>query len=121
MVAYLAKYLGFFIGPGAGNKEWEDAFSKYFERCTYIANLGLPFFSRVILYRTLAVSTLAFPAQLRLPPRTTKKQQLKGISIIFHGPGKPGPIDFFSNLTSSNMFPVDLPDLLHLSLAVRAR
>ena len=63
------KYLGFMLGPGAKNQEWDSIMVRVLEVARFIKTLGLPKFQAFLLYQMIGVSQLQFVAQLRSPPR----------------------------------------------------
>ena len=49
-VKSFGKYLGFLLGPGAANKEWDTVFQKVSDAAQFIKSLGLPKQSALMLY-----------------------------------------------------------------------
>ena len=81
------KYLGFYIGPGKGTNSWHDPTAKYLKRCHLWQDrpLGLHFHTRV--YNTLAITALAYIAQLECPPPATIEAEKQGLHALIKGPG----------------------------------
>ena len=67
LVASFAKYLGFLVGPGALSLEWEKVEKGITETSKLVMSLGLPKLHAFQLFNMLAMSKIAFPAQLRRP------------------------------------------------------
>ena len=92
-VQFSAKYLGFFIGPSAGDSSWSGPLAGYQDICNMIRKLGLPFFSRILLYNMLAVSKLSYIAQLRDVPRYVLIEEARCVRQLFSGVHNAMPID----------------------------
>ena len=85
-LASCGKYLGYLIGPGAGDDSWRDPASKFIGRCRYIRQLGLGFSLSLYLYQVLAVYCMQFVAQLAQVPKWVLKLEKQGLEIITGGP-----------------------------------
>ncbi len=68
-IAPTAKYLGFFLGPMAGTKQWESPIQKYCDRVEVIASSGAATALCAYSYNIRTVPVLSYVAQLvPLPP-----------------------------------------------------
>ena len=63
-----AKYLGFFLGPKAGKKQWVAPLAKFSERYKEVAARGLPLGLVGPEYSCKVVPVLGYVGQLALPP-----------------------------------------------------
>jgi hypothetical protein len=108
LIRFFGKYLGFFIGPGANNKEWATIMANILEQARFIKSLGLPKLQAFLLYHMIGVSQLQFVAQLRSPPRSLRRYELSAARAVIGGPGLWAPLDLFHNLQSKCKFPVAL-------------
>lgn len=109
LIKSYGKYLGFLIGPGAQNKEWDSIMPKVLETARFIKSLGLPKFHAFLLYQMLGTSQLLFVAQLRRPPRGLRRIELGAARAIIGGPGLWAPMRFFHHIQSQCKFPVAFP------------
>eukprot|EP00973_Karenia_brevis_P023585 3249210-Karenia_brevis.AAC.1 len=64
-----ALYLGLWIGPGAGEKSWEQALAKYIARVEMVKSFHAGVWISCLLYKVFAFSTLQFVAQSKRVPR----------------------------------------------------
>jgi hypothetical protein len=110
-----AKYLGFFIGPGAGNQDWDRVLDKVCQLSKFIRELGLPKFFSLYLFQMFGVSQVQFVAQLRVPPKKIGAVDVKIVRDWIGGPGLWAPCNLFRNLKSVG-FPIEI-----VSLRVAAR
>ena len=85
------KYLGFWIGPGKGDASWQGPTSKYLSRCRLWQDRPLGLYFHTAVYNTLAITTLAYVAQLEHPPQYTLEAERQGLHAITKGPGGVGP------------------------------
>ena len=120
-ISSYGKYLGFFIGPGAGCILWQGISKSYLEACRHIASLKLLFFARRLAYRSFALSKLVFPSQIYRLPSFFMDTERKGVNLIFKGPGNTAPTVFFHFLKESGVFPVSLSSARTLAFSSRAR
>ena len=119
--AWYAKYLGFYIGPGAMGREWKKIESSIIKIGLLVKNLGLPKLQAFMLFNMLAMSKLMFPAQLRKPPlsllcvvRETQKK-LCGGGMAWT------PSNFVHYMNRDGGFPIDLKHCESLCKAVALR
>ena len=81
------KYLGFSLGPGAGDLSWEGPRQKYIQRFEYIKHLHLGLPASIPMYNSLAVSILGFLAQLLDPPAIILDTERLMLRKLVAGPG----------------------------------
>jgi len=74
-----AKYLGVFLGPKAGAKQWVAPTAKYEKRCKAINAEDAPMRMAVSRYSTHAVTVLGYMAQFIPPPRNIIRLELTGV------------------------------------------
>ncbi len=71
-----AKYLGFYLGPAAGSRQWVAPMQKYTDRANDIFNSGAAISIAAHVYNTRVVSVPLYVAQLvSLPPDTPKREK----------------------------------------------
>ena len=80
------KYLGFLVGPGSGDKDWERVAAQLIEMAKTIKLLGLPKKAAFSLYHIFAVSKTQFIAQLRAPPEKVLIMEQGALRSIIGGP-----------------------------------
>ena len=120
-VAGYAKYLGFFIGPGAGLLSIEKAMTKYKEACRFIKALHQPAFASVLMYRMFAVSSIQFVTQILPLPNSFKKDELSGMVKLFSVPWNSVSKEFLYHLTANKCFPLNFPSLEVVAFSASAR
>eukprot|EP00973_Karenia_brevis_P092617 12413255-Karenia_brevis.AAC.1 len=108
-IALVAKYLGFYIGPGMGFMQWDKTFDQIIRLCSVINASGAPIFQRILLYNTYCISKLFFPAQLRPLPPHFKRCEEKALNLILKGPAKLCKRKFLYNLRELGLFPISIP------------
>ena len=82
------KYLGFMVGPGKGDKSWEEPSRKYLQRCRSWAGQGVGMHYHTVAYNTFAVSMLSYVGQLEQVPSATLVQESRGLQLTHKGPKK---------------------------------
>ena len=90
-IAPLAKYLGVFLGPRAGQKQWHAQHNKWVDRARAIANMGTAASISVFQYNTRAVSTLSYIMQFCFPPAWLLRKERWCLAKILHIPYKAYP------------------------------
>ena len=108
VIASHGKYLGFFIGPGAVNKEWDKVAKKVLEASSYVRGLGKPKFFAFSIFHMFGYSQLQFVAQLRAPSKAMRRVELQTIRDLIGGPGLWAPSELFFHLKACKLFPIDL-------------
>ena len=64
-----SKYLGFLLGPAAGETQWVAPARKYADRVVSIKDMKLPLRLAVAKHNYYALPVLGYEAQLALPPQ----------------------------------------------------
>ena len=90
--AYHARYLGFLMGPEAGNKGWREATSKFQQRAQTWSDLHAGFHCTVVAYNVFALSVLTYLSQLIQPPDEVFEVENQSLRRI-----APGPRGWISN------------------------
>ncbi len=67
-ISKAAKYLGFFLGPGAGARQWTLAVKKWKDRSLDIAFSHMGSLLAALIYNSRAIPVLGYIAQLVPPP-----------------------------------------------------
>ena len=80
------KYLGFAIGPDAGNHNWSSPDSKYKQKPREIYVAALPAAFSASEYNTTCLPTLLYVSQLCPPPPHLLQTELGAIHKILHLP-----------------------------------
>jgi len=107
-IAEVPKYLGFWIGPGTGDRDWDGIMDTLRNVGRAIRGAGLP---RLMAFRSFlayGVSHLIFVAQLRRPPKSFHELELQNIRDVIRGPGLWAPASFFYYLKDWGLFPCQL-------------
>ena len=82
------KYLGFFTGPGKGDKSWDKPIDKYVKAAQQWCEQALGLQYTTVAYNTFAMSILSFVCQLERPPThllNTEREVLRKVAV---GPGE---------------------------------
>ena len=119
-VCSCAKYLGFLIGPGAGNQDWVRVLDKIRQTSKFIRGLGLPKLFAFSLFQMFGVSQIQFVAQLRVPPKSIDGVDVSVVRDLIGGPGLWAPCCLFRNFKVVG-FPVEIQSLKVVSRATMAR
>lgn len=81
------KYLGFVVGPGKGDKSWEEPSNKYINRCKQWQDRPIGLHFSTLAYNSFSISTLSYIAQLEIPPNHILDMEQKGLHLTISGPG----------------------------------
>ena len=81
------KYLGFFVGPGAGLSSWDKPVRKYHQRAKDWSAMHLGLFYNTQVYRTFVVSVLSFVMQLMDDPPDLGEHFAQVVRLLAPGPG----------------------------------
>ena len=82
------KYLGYMIGPGAGDTSWLAPTEKYTSRLNDWPWTKMGTYLSIKVYNTFILPTLLFIAQLEHPPQRTIQAEMRMASRIAPGRGK---------------------------------
>ena len=83
-VAALAKYLGFFLGPGVDEHSWTAPISKWKIRKTECSNAGASPTITTLFYNSRAVSVLQYVGQFQLPCKEIITQANHHANSLWH-------------------------------------
>ena len=91
--SYHARYLGFILGPEAGDKSWKDPTAKFLQRALAWSDRQIGLHCTMTCYNVFALSVLTYIAQLLPPPplQTLSIEKVATQSIA------PGPTNWMSN------------------------
>ena len=78
------KYLGFFLGPGAGEFQWRDAVAKWKGRCSLVAGTHAAAGVSACHYNNRCISLLTYKMQLLWLPRNFMHSERVGLQHILH-------------------------------------
>eukprot|EP00959_Pyramimonas_sp_CCMP1952_P237356 4960706-Pyramimonas_sp.AAC.1 len=85
--ATTGKYLGFYIGPGNGDKSWEKPLAKYTERLREWRWGELGVHLAMTTYNVFVLPVLLFVAQLERPPQSVLVAAAAAVRKVAPGPG----------------------------------
>ena len=116
-----AEYLGFVLGPEAGDRVWTKAFAKVEKRADLWAQLGLGLHFTSVAYNVYIASLLSFLLQLAVLPASWSALEAAVFRKLVPGPAQwVLPADLH-DLHRSHGLPHDFRDLRDVSLAARLR
>jgi len=116
-----AKYLGFTIGPEAGDDTWNDTLSKAMKRVESWQKVGCSLFYTVTLFNVYILSTFSFICQLLDPPEEWEKQEALFLRKLIKGPWMWAGPEIFKALKQSLHFPREVGDLRKIAKAAQFR
>ena len=120
-VSGYGKYLGFYVGPDADNREWIRIWKEIDEVAAAIKSLRLSKFQSLLLFQILGLSKLGFVAQLRDAKGPFKDLDTSFRKKIVGGPEGWCPTNFLPNLKEACGFPISLKDVQTLCKATMTR
>lgn len=116
-----AEYLGFMLGPGAGQDRWEKPFTKMRERAALWATAALGHYWATMAYNTFIASILGFRLQFEPLPDHWPRVEAELLRKLFPGPGNwASPADLRTQRRELGL-PAEICDMQHVSLAARFR
>lgn len=86
------KYVGYFVGTGAGNASWELPLAKWERRTRDMSLRGTPAEAAAALYRQRALSVLAYVGRLTAAPPRIAEHERHMIGRLLHLPGGALPL-----------------------------
>ena len=119
-VAFHAKYLGFYLGPGRGHHAYADPLRIYSERASGWGSAGVGLLYTLTAYAVFVLPVLSFVSQLDGPPPDWEETEAAAIRKLFPGPGQWCCPDDLRCLQLLG-FPKSLPDLRVRSVAAQCR
>ena len=84
--SYCAKYLGFILGPEAGDKSWQEAVTKFQKRAQSWSEQHIGLHCTAVSYNIFALSVLTYLAQLIAPPKYILDAEQEALRKIAPGP-----------------------------------
>jgi len=121
IVTSKAKYLGFTIGPEAGDDTWTDTYNKTLKRVDAWQRVGCSLFYTITLYNVYILSTFSFICQLINPPGEWEKQEALLLRRLIKGPWMWAGPEIFKELKNSLHFPREAGDLRSIAKAAQFR
>ena len=115
------KYLGFMIGPGAGQSSWTKPLDKFVARAGQWASLHLGLFYNMTIFRPFIASVLTFVMQLEPLPDEFHGKYQEVLRRLAPGPGNWATFNDLTHLQSAYAFPLEFPDLLWTAQAIKLR
>jgi len=85
-VAKYAKYVGYSIGPGAGQRTWTEPAAKYEKRCRDVKGMGMGLLVSVRMYNQMCITVLSHVMQLYMAPTQVMNLEHKMLQILTNGP-----------------------------------
>ena len=116
-----ADYLGFVLGPEAGDHIWEKAFAKVEARSALWAQLGLGLHLSSVAYNVYIASLLGFLLQLAVLPSSWPALEAATFRKMVPGPGYWLLPSDLHDLRRTHGLPHNFQDLNDVSLAARFR
>ena len=120
-ILYCGKYLGFQVGPSAGESCWNEATAKYKQRATAWADHLRGLHCSALTYNTFAIPVLSYLAQLRTPPATVLAEELRTLARAAPGPYRWATSSDLWHLTSITGHPKSFKSLALLAKASQLR
>jgi len=114
-----AKYLGFMLGPTAGEAQWKSVFRKFSQRVNMISNTHSPTSTSIHLYNTHCVSLLGYVAQLVPLPQSFEAIERKAIHKMLHLATNSMTVNEFMHLDKFNLLPIKSCKVSCLSAQIR--
>jgi hypothetical protein len=94
-----AKYLGILVGPGVSDTDvFATPLKKYWERCRFIAKLGLGWIRAASLHNIFALPVLSYVAQVQGDDGLREPDLDRAAAILFKHPMYRPPFRFFAHL-----------------------
>ena len=83
-----AKYLGVFLGPAAGAKQWVAPMEKFLKRCIDLRDSDQPALMAIRNFNTKVLPVLGYVAQMIPPPKNMTKIELTAILRVLNLAGQ---------------------------------
>ena len=93
-----AKYLGFYLGPGAGKMMWKAPTAKWERRSRDIAFSHMSASFSPLVYNSQSITVLGYIAQLFAPPKSLLQKERQILNHIMHTPTNTFEARSFFNL-----------------------
>ena len=82
------KYLGFWLGPASGTKEWHEQIAKWQKRSESLHSLCLPPHDLVAIYNTRCCPVLDYVSQLKALPKSCFRRETFVLTSLLNIPGQ---------------------------------
>ena len=115
-----ARYLGFVIGPGAGDETWDSTFEKARKKVEAWRAVGCSLFYSVTLFNVYILSSFSFICQVMNPPCWNKQEALLMRRLI-RGPWLWAGPGIFKHPEQTLRFPTECGDLRATARAAQFR
>ena len=119
--SHSAQYLGFTLGPEAGDASWDGPFRKVLQRAASWGRLPLGLQLAAAAYSVHVISTCMFVAQLSAVPAHWAGIERRALARMVRGPGNWCSASDLHLLKRGYAFPREFPDLLLLAKACMLR
>jgi len=120
-MSYVAKYLGFMMGPGKAESSWEKPCNKFKERLYMWKDTPTNIHWQTKIYNVFALSTLSYIWQLEEPPSTVLNATCRGIFQMARGPGNYASIEDMWSLKEAYGLPVSFQNAAWCARAAQMR
>jgi len=98
-VVKMAKYLGFWLGPAAGKRSWDDPSCSWESRTKTIANASASASVSVLGHNSRALPVTQYVAQLLPPPEELLKKEVWATNKLLHLPPRTFPASLGTSLS----------------------
>ena len=115
-----AKYLGFYLGPGRGNRSWDKPLKKYEDRAGYWGRAGGGLHATAVAYSIYILPVLSFVAQLEDPPDNWEEIESRCFRKLIPSPGN-GCMPLLAPLLELTGMPKSFASLRHMAKAAKLR
>ena len=115
MLKDASKYLGFFLGPCAGSRQWTASIAEFKERVDAIYTSGASIGLCSYVYNTQAVPVTMYVAQLTPPPDRITRLEMSALQRVTHMATNALALSDYYNLPCAGG-----PTLRSLSVAMHA-
>ena len=119
--AAAGKYLGFFIGPGAGKDSWNKPLRKYVKRAEMWTSLHLGMYFNARVYQMFIATVLGFVKQLEACPEDLDEYHRKALRLLAPGLGTWATPADLANLQKAYHLPFSFADPQWTALAAKLR
>jgi len=120
-MGYAAEYLGFFVGPGKGNRSWKRPLEKYYRKAKEWGGIGTGLNMAMAAYNIYVLPTLLFIAQLEGVPREFARWEAKALGAMSKGPRGWSDTEMFKSLKEWFGMPMNAKNLDQIANASKVR
>jgi hypothetical protein len=115
------KYLGYFVGPGAGEESWAKPLEKFLRRAEQWASMSLGLFYNTRVYSVFIATVLSFIMLLSDDPPELETYFHKTIRKLAPGPGNWITLADATHLECAYSFPCSFQNPTWTSMAAKLR